>query len=269
MLLPGPPALAALLAHPVSYSLSPAMHNSAFRAAGLVGYYQACDILPSDLSQALLELRESELLGVNLSIPHKEVAVHLVDFLSPEAKAIGAINTIVRQGKKLHGLNTDAAGFMRALAEDDCHPKTAVVLGAGGAARAIVWALRHEGVKVTVWNRTFERAQHLAQAFGADWIENQNEIPAVDLIVNATSVGLNDPTVSPIPKELLTRTKAVCDLVYKPLYTKMIKDAGSLGLHTVDGLGMLLHQAALAFQAWTGVDALDSMREALERAAYA
>jgi shikimate dehydrogenase len=259
---------ACLFAHPAKHSLSPAMHNAALRSLGIAVRYEARDVLPENLVTELMALRNSNLWGVNLSIPHKEVALELVDSLSVDARAIGAINTIVNRDGVLHGLNTDAPGFMAALLEAGCNASglDVMVLGAGGAARGVSWALQQAGARVSLWNRSEARARQLCDEFGLNLVldaEFEQHVLTSSLLVNTTSVGLENPLESPLPTGVLPNSGWVCDIVYRPLETKLLQDARAAGLTAIDGLGMLVHQGALALNAWTGHDApVNIMREA-------
>ncbi|ANE44824.1 shikimate dehydrogenase family protein [Deinococcus puniceus] len=239
------------------------MHRAAFAWAGLAGSYEAVRVPPADLGAALAELRQGRILGANLSLPHKEAALPYLDSLTAAARAIGAVNTIIYREGKLLGDNTDAPGFLAALADVGVSPDgAAVVLGAGGAARAAVWALRSplgsQGRQVFVVNRTRAKAERLTADLGglaADlpeirWAE-------VGLIVNASSAGLSAPDQSPLPDfdfSPLPKSALIYDMVYKPADTRLMRDARAAGLRAENGLGMLAHQARLAFLAWTGVD---------------
>ena len=270
--------LAVLLAHPAGHSLSPAMHDAAFEALGMDGRYVAWDVPPDALADAVARLRAgADLLGANVTVPHKEAVVAHLDELTPEARRLGAVNTIVRRGGRLLGHNTDAIGLAAALAglPTPPGPGRALVLGAGGAARAALAVLRDAGANVAVFNRTHARAERLA----AEW-RSQGDVRAVaaealadavagaDWLVNTTSVGMHGgPPGSPLPEGVLPRAGAVVDLVYRPRPTPLLRAAAAAGLVTHDGLEMLLQQGAAAFEAWTGQrPPLGSMREALESA---
>ncbi len=251
-----------LLAHPAGHSLSPLLHRAAFAYAGLEGQYSALDVLPEYLESALEDLKRSDVLGCNLSLPHKEAALEHLDSVSSEAMSIGAVNTVVHRGGKLHGLNTDAPGILAALEEEGyALGGVAVVLGAGGAARAAVHALNGAGVEVWLHNRTLERASTLQAELAplGRTFERQSQIPweRVNLLVNSSSAGLGKPDESPL--ELygtfppLAGGALVYDMVYKPLETKLVRDARAAGYRAQSGLGMLVHQARLAFLEWTGV----------------
>jgi len=251
-----------LLAHPAGHSLSPLLHRAAFEYAGLEGQYSALDVLPENLPAALEALKHPDTLGCNLSLPHKEAALEHLDSVSSEAQSIGAVNTVVHRGGELHGLNTDAPGFLAALEDAGYTPGgVAVVLGAGGAARAAVYALEGAGVEVWLHNRTFERARalQLELAPKGRTFAHQREIEwaRVNLLVNSSSAGLNKPEESPLEPEAafphLADGALVYDMVYKPLETKLVRDARAAGYRAESGLGMLVHQARLAFLEWTGI----------------
>lgn len=244
-----------LYADPAAHSLSPQMHAAAFAAAGWPGRYEARRVAPQDLPVAIGELRAPDVLGANLSLPHKETALILLDDLSPAAQAIGAVNTVINRGGRLRGDNTDAPGFLAAL--DEAGAPTGglgVVLGAGGAARAAVYALHARGQEVLVVNRTPERAAALTRDLGGRAL-SAAEVPwaQVRLLVNASSAGLGDPHASPLtPLPALAPGAFVYDMVYKPAETRLMREARAAGVRAENGLGMLAHQARLAFAAWTG-----------------
>ncbi|MDV6373018.1 shikimate dehydrogenase [Deinococcus arenicola] len=246
-----------LFADPAAHSLSPQMHRAAFAHAGIAGDYVARRVLAADLPEAVAGLRGPDILGANLSLPHKESVLALLADLSPAAQAIGAVNTIIHRGGRLRGDNTDAPGFLAALADAGAPTGgLGVVLGAGGAARAAVYALKQAGYEVLIVNRTHARAQALAAELGgrAAWMETA-PWGAVTLVVNASSAGLNAPEDSPLSTfPPLNPSALVYDMVYRPAETRLLRDARAAGLRTENGLGMLAHQARLAFMAWTGTD---------------
>lgn len=274
----GAPTIAVLLAHPAGHSLSPAMHDAAFAALGIVGRYRAWDVAPADLSDALAQLRTSdELLGANVTVPHKLAVLPFLDERTEEAARLGAVNTIVRRDGRLIGHNTDAIGLAAALATlaRPPGPGSAVILGAGGAARAALAVFTAAGARVALHNRTAARAEALADAWsphGAVRLLDASGLVAAvrdaDWVVNTTSVGMHGgPPGSPLPDGLLPRRGCVIDLVYRPRPTPLLRAASAAGLATHDGLAMLLHQGAAAFEAWTGRDApVAVMQGALERA---
>ncbi|GLV47359.1 shikimate dehydrogenase (NADP(+)) [Thermus sp. LT1-2-5] len=242
----------AVLGHPVAHSLSPAMHRYALETLGLMGKYEALDTPLEALPHRLEEVRR-DYRGVNLTIPLKERALDLLDWVAPEARAIGAVNTVLNLQGRLFGFNTDAPGFLAALEAGGIPLQgPALVLGAGGAGRGVAWALREAGLEVWLWNRTPERAEALAAEFGLKavplaWARRAR------LLVNATRVGLDEPEATPLPEELFPEEGAAVDLVYRPLWTRFLKEAQARGLRVQTGLPMLAWQGALAFRIWTGL----------------
>ena len=271
-----------LIGHPVAHSFSGGMQQAAFDALGIDARYELWDRRPLDLADAVAELRGDDFLGANITIPHKEHVVPLVDRLTEEAQAIGAVNVISRDGKKLVGNNTDVAGFKSALDKlvgRQKMPRQAVVLGAGGAARAVVYALITGGFqRVVVFNRHLHRAEGLVRHFGKSaahmdlrampWHESilEAELAKTKLLVNATSIGMV-ATETPIPAELLPPDLLVMDLVYNPPQSQLLKDAAAARCTTLSGEHMLLQQGAQSFELWTGKAApLDVMQAELDRA---
>ena len=269
-----------LIGHPVAHSLSGAMQQGAFDELGIDAKYELWDRAPIELGDAIVELRGDDFLGANVTIPHKERVVPMVERLTEEASFTGAVNTLTREGKRLIGHNTDVAGFKVALDRlvgRQKMPRQAVVLGAGGGARAIVYGLIREGfTRVVVFNRHLHRAEGLVKHFGRSaahmelrampWHESiiENELTKTKLLVNATSIGLTTD-LSPIPAEALHGDLLVLDLIYSR--TKLLRDAESAGATVADGELMLLHQGAAAFTLWTGQAApLDLMQAKLAEA---
>jgi shikimate dehydrogenase len=256
---------ACLLGQPVAHSLSPALHNAAFAALGMDAHYEARDVSPADLRQAVLALRQDNCLGANVTAPHKQAVLALMDELSEEVVTLGALNTIVSESGRLSGANTDARGLARWMRQVGIDPQgeRALVLGAGGAARASVWALADLGASsVRVLNRTGERAENLIQALRPSipntelsWghLQEAAHRPAEQwhVIVNATSLGHHGsaPVVHP---GCYSRECVAIDLAYNPPETGFMVAARQAGARAENGLGMLLHQAALAFERWTG-----------------
>lgn len=240
------------------------MHNAAFAALGLKAHYEALDVPPTELGKAVADLRRAEVLGANVTVPHKLAVMPHLDDLSPEAEAIGAVNTVIHEDGHLLGHNTDAEGFLRALEAAGFDPagKRAVVLGAGGAARAVVYGLLGAGSSVHIHNRTVRKAQALASAFRhgeAEPLAKDELMRAVrgcDLLVNTTSVGMEtggrDPDVSPLLGDTLPERGLVCDIIYKPAETRLLRSAAAAGLDTQNGLPMLVYQGAASFERWTG-----------------
>jgi shikimate dehydrogenase len=269
-----------LIGHPVAHSLSGAMQQAAFDELGIDAKYELWDRPPIELADAVAELRTEDFLGANVTIPHKERVVPMVDRLTEEGAATGAVNTITREGKRLIGHNTDVAGFKVALDKlvgRQKMPKQAVVLGAGGGARAVVYGLIREGFqRVIVFNRHLHRAEGLVKHFGRTaahmelrampWHESiiEVEIAKTKLLVNATSIGLTSD-VSPAPATALHEELLVLDLIYSR--TRLLRDADAANATTADGELMLLHQGAAAFTLWTGQPApLELMRSKLAEA---
>lgn len=266
-----------LLAHPAGHSISPAMHAAAFAALGLEHRYRAVDVAPARLAEAVARLREPCMLGANVTIPHKEAVLALMDSLTPAARAIGAVNTVVPVGRALEGDNTDAEGFLAALTERGIDPVGAdcVVLGAGGAARAVVWALAGVGARVQIHNRNEARARALQDAmvpFGCVSLlesgQREHAVRGCALLVNTTSVGMQGATAgSPLPEGWLPERGAVVDLVYRPPQTLLLQRARAAGLETQNGLPMLVHQGAASFRRWLELDPpVGVMRAAAEEA---
>jgi shikimate dehydrogenase len=272
-----------LIGHPVAHSLSAAMQQAAFDALGIDARYELLDRAPAELAATVEELRGEDVLGANITIPHKERALTLMDRLTEEAHATGAVNTVTREGKRLVGHNTDVPGFkaaLDALVGRQKMPRAAVVLGAGGGARAVVHGFITEGFqRVIVFNRHLHRAESLVRFFtrsaahmelkAMPWHESviEAELAKTRILVNTTAVGLaSDET--PIPAELLPPELLVLDLVYTPRETRLLREARAAGATTtMNGELMLLRQGAAAFELWTGQGApLDLMREQLEAA---
>lgn len=270
-----------LIGHPVAHSFSAALQQAAFDALEINARYELWDRRPIDLPGAIAELRGDEFLGANVTIPDKEHVVSLVDRLTEEAQATGAVNTISREGKKLVGHNTDVAGFKVALDKlvgRQKMPRQAVVLGAGGAARAVVYSLITEGFqRIVIFNRHLHRGEALVKHFGRNaahmdlrampWHESvlEAEIARAKVLVNATAVGMAAGE-TPIPAELLSPDLLVMDLIYNPAQTQLLKDAQAAGDTVLGGELMLLQQGARAFELWTGKPApMEVMQAELER----
>jgi shikimate dehydrogenase len=266
-----------LIGHPVAHSLSGAMQQAAFDSAGIDARYELWDRAPIELADAINEVRGDEFLGANVTIPHKERVVPMIDKLSEEAQATGAVNTLTREGRRLVGHNTDVPGFVAALDKlvgRQKMPRAAVVLGAGGGARAVVYGLiRASFQRVIIFNRHLHRAEGLVKFFGRSaahmdlkampWHESiiESELAKTKVLINATSIGLASD-VSPVPAEVITSDLLVLDLIYNR--TRLLRDAEAAGAVANDGETMLLHQGAAAFALWTGQQApLEVMSQAL------
>jgi len=253
-----------VIGHPIKHSRSPLIHGTWLAEHGIDGSYEAIDVAPEQLPAFVARLRAGEFAGGNVTIPHKEAVFALCDSVDPLAQTIGAANTLVRQPDgRIHGFNTDYMGFLGNLEQNA--PgwaqglERAIVLGAGGAARAILVALREQGVpEIVLLNRTPEKAEALAREIAGPFVpgalaDYPRYAPAAGLVVNTTSIGMHDTRFEALDLALLPRTALVTDIVYVPLVTPLLADARALGLRTVDGLGMLLHQAIPGFEAWFGL----------------
>lgn len=271
----GVSSFAGVLGWPLTYTLSPVIHNAAFRKVGLDWVYLQWPVPPEELGDAVAGLRALGAMGASVTMPHKEEIVKLLDGLSGDARALGAVNTIHRLGHRLIGHNTDVDGFRAFLEEDagvDLEGKSCLVLGAGGAARAVVKALSDLGAaRIAIAARTPERGEEVTAQVGhgesrvCDWNEASAEAEAADVIVNATPVGMREG--DPLPSTSFNSGQVVVDLVYDPPSTEMVERARSAGADAWGGLGMLVHQAAAAFRIWTGQDPpLETMSAAALRA---
>lgn len=254
--------LAGIIGHPVAHSLSPVFQEAAFRASGLDVAYERWDTLAEALAGRLVSLRDAKYLGANVTIPHKEAVIPLLDELGGQSARVGAVNTIVNRSGRLFGFNTDGPGFVAALRnEASWEPagKSVLLLGAGGAARGIAFALAEVRARVSIWNRTPERAIRLASDVGAGSAATPGNDPAgYDAIVNCTSVGMHGggaESASPCDLSGAKEGALAVDIVYAPERTPFLAEAERLGLKTLGGLPMLIYQGALAFELWTGVTA--------------
>jgi shikimate dehydrogenase len=267
---------------PVAHSKSPQMHESAARALGIALRYECFEVAPDGLAEAVRAKHSTGIDGYNLTVPHKVAIMSLIDEVAPAARAIGAVNTVVRRGGRYLGDNTDAPGFVRSLEEAGVQLSGAhvVVLGAGGAARAAVVGLAQAGAAdIRVRSRRPEQSEALCRSLAgtvgcslkaAALDEAGRHFDGASLLVQATSATLASSPVAQafaesVPIEALPEEAAVVDMVYEPLQTAVLARAEARGLQTIDGLGMLLHQGAIAFEMWTGMKPpLDVMRAALK-----
>ena len=270
-----------VMGDPIEHSLSPLIHNAAFKHFGLNAVYLPFHVRPEALGLAFEGIRAFEMKGVNLTIPFKQTAIEFVDEIPEDLdKVTGAINTVVNRGGQLYGYNTDGVGFLTSLQEDlsfDPEGKTVLLLGAGGSACGVVFALaRTHAECIYIFNRTHERALGLTD-FAQPYFP-ETEIRAlgsleevfsekIDLVVNTTSCGMKGNGGSPMDLKKLTHKASVYDLVYSPLETPLLKSAKALGWPAANGLGMLAAQAALSFELWTGEKegVRNVMREALKK----
>jgi len=276
-----------IFGHPLSHTLSPAMHEAAFRELGIEAHYIVLDLAPAVFKELMRQTSRISLSGFNVTVPYKETVIPYLDQVRPEARAIGAVNTVYRERKKWVGTNTDMEGFLLALMKDGgFRPsgKRAVILGAGGAARAVVYGLAREGASEILISDCFpEKADKIArdmcqlfpravfQAALAGTPEVKEAVQKADVIINATPLGLkpSDPLV--VPESWIPRAghskKFLMDLVYNPAVTPFLKAGKRKGHETLNGLGMLLYQGARALEHWTGRKApVPVMRHALLQA---
>ena len=275
MSISGRTAVCGIVGDPIEHSLSPAMQNAAFEAAGLDFVYVAFRLWRGAARECAAAMRTLNLRGLNVTVPHKVELLPYLDVVDPGAARIGAVNTIVNDGGRLTGHNTDAVGFLQGLEASGIALQGAevVVLGAGGAARAVVFSLVEWGARVTVLNRDETRAEALANDVSASYGRSvahgslgeqalQSLVPGAALLVNTTSVGMHPLTdATPCPAALLRPGLAVCDIVYNQRPTLLLREAAMRGAKTVDGVEMLVWQGARAFELWTGVVApVDMMR---------
>lgn len=278
--LSGKARVCGIIGDPVTYSMSPTMHNAAFAHLGLDFVYVPFKVTAAGLRDALRGVLGLGIRGLNVTVPHKEAVIPFLDRIEPLAAKIGAVNTIANEGGVLLGENTDAPGFLRALRERNVDPtgQSLVVLGAGGASRAISLVLAERCLELTICNRTPARGRQLAEAVSslsparvsaaglgseqATWA-----LARADILVNATSVGMGaDATESPIQPELLRPGMVVVDIVYNPPRTRLLQHAEAAGARAIGGIDMLVWQGALAFERWTGMEApVSIMRRAVLR----
>jgi shikimate dehydrogenase len=250
---------AGIIGWPVSHSRSPALHGEWLRRYGIAGEYVRLPVPPEDLAARLRALPDAGFVGANLTIPHKEAGLALCDMLDDSARRAGAVNTLVFRAGGIVGSNTDGYGFIANLGAHGVDPARgpALILGAGGAARAIGAALQDAGAAVMFCNRSAERAALLAAALPPagvlDWADRAAALGDFALLVNATSLGMVHQPGLEMDLGRAATDLAVADIVYAPLETELLRDAGARGLLAVEGLGMLLHQAVAGFAAWFGV----------------
>jgi shikimate dehydrogenase len=261
MIEPNPPR-AGVVGWPIEHSRSPMIHRYWLKQLGIAGSYEKFAVRPGEFLEFAARIREGELVGANVTVPHKEAAFAACDDRTPVAEALGAVNTLWRQDGRLMGDNTDVAGFLANM--DEATPRwaerrrLAIVIGAGGAARAIVYALISRGFeRVAIVNRTQARAETLAAHFGGSttvmaWSDLSKNLGEADLLVNSSSLGMVGQPPLAVGLSALPQRAIVADIVYVPLRTSLIEAASARGLRTVEGLGMLLHQAAPAFARWFG-----------------
>jgi len=264
----GKTGMCGLIGDPVEHSLSPVIQNAAFEALGLNYVYVAFTVRQNDLGNVILGVRGLGFRGLNVTMPHKIDVIQYLDKLDDTAKKIGSVNTIVNEEGNLIGYTTDGIGALNALRYKgvDLSGRKIVVLGAGGASRSVSFTLADEAEELVILNRTFQRAKKLVDDISnllgdsakirAGRLSNgtlKKELEDADIVVNATSVGMNPQnTETPVDRGLLHHGIVVFDLVYEPLETRLLREARRVGAETVDGLAMLVHQGAASFEIWTG-----------------
>lgn len=282
MKITGAAKIIGIFGDPVGHTLSPAIHNAAFERLGLPYVYVPFHVKPAELKKAIEAIRALDMPGINITIPHKERALKFLDEADEDARRIGAVNTIVNMEGRLIGYNTDGTGYLRSLREETgfkAAGKNIIIIGAGGAARSIFYAiLTHKPERVVLANRTVKRARALADEFGRRFnvkIEasgaGKDALEAYSkdshLVVNTTSLGMMGEGRLDFPLESLPENAVVSDIVYRPLKTEFIKGAEKRALKVHTGLGMLIHQGAIGFELWTGRKApVEVMRKAALKA---
>ena len=264
----GKTRICGVIGDPIEHTMSPVMHNAAFNQLGLDYLYIAFRVRKEELGKAIEGMRALNIIGLNVTIPHKVTIIPFLDELDPLADRIGAVNTVVNSDGVLQGYNTDATGFLQALLDRGVKPKgkNVVILGAGGASRAISFILADRGANLVILNRLLELdwaeklAYEITEAFKKEVkaLELNEEnlatvLEGADILVNATSVGMSpDTDETPVPAKLLKPSLVVFDVVYNPTQTRLMREAEAAGAKTIGGLDMLVWQGALAFEKWTG-----------------
>jgi len=262
-----------VIGHPIEHSLSPPMQRAALRELGLDYHYDKFDVKPGELENFVSDAREN-FLGFNVTVPHKVEIIRFLDNLSKEAELIGAVNTVKFENGSATGFNTDGLGALRALEEagQQANGKKVLILGAGGASRAISFQLAMEGAEISIFDKISEKAGELAgdiqEKLNKEVVildSSPEKLDEFDILINATPVGMSPNTDnSPLPGELLNPSLMVMDIVYNPLETKLLNEAKEAGCKTVNGTGMLVNQGAESLKIWLGVDApVETMRNTL------
>ncbi|MEK4663210.1 shikimate dehydrogenase [Priestia sp. FSL H7-0729] len=275
---PSLPVLLGVMGDPIAHSKSPAMHNAALLAAGVNGMYMPLHVLPDRLEGAVRGIVALGYRGVNVTIPHKEQVMQYLDVIDESARLIGAVNTIVNEGGTLTGYNTDGIGYVRSLKEEavpELEGKRIAVLGAGGAARGVIYALALEKPEhIHILNRTADRAIALAsdlrghglgEISGSGLEDVARVLATADIVINTTSAGMH-PHVDDVPVDpsLIREGAAVSDLIYNPLETRLLRESRMRGCTVHGGLGMFVYQGAVAFEHWLGIPApVETMRQAV------
>ena len=263
---------AAVIGDPVLHSLSPTIYNAAFEHDQINWSYSAVNITGEQVSDALEEMRQSEVGGLSVTMPHKEIVAHLVDETTRHAERLGAVNCVSKNGSTLVGHNTDGEGFIKAIeaeTKERAEGKSYLVIGAGGAAKAVTLALGEAGAsEVIVSSRNASKSRKAASLAGQVGRSGSlSEAEGVDVIINATPIGMRgagNEDQLPLPVEAMHKGQIIVDLIYHPLQTEFLKNASRIGARTMNGIGMLIHQAALQYTLWTNKEApLDVMQDAV------
>jgi shikimate dehydrogenase len=277
MTITGKTRVCGVIGDPIEHTLSPLMHNAAFEALKLDYVFLAFKVKPAEVGNAIAGMRALNIRGLNVTMPHKSTIMNFLDRIDLSAQIINSVNTILNKESTLFGFNTDGVGALKALRENGVEPKgrKVLLLGAGGAARAIAYTMAKEADELAVLNRTGKQAQNLAKllektankkivAGSLSPSEIQHNIQDSDILINATSVGMKPKAdESPVSPKLLRRNLAIMDIVYNPLETKLAKDAKAAGAQVVSGVEMLIYQGAASFEIWTGKSApVEVMRKA-------
>jgi shikimate dehydrogenase len=261
-----------LFGYPVEHSLSPAMHNAAFAYLNMDCCYVTFPVTPEQLAGAVQSIRALHLGGVNITVPHKEKVIPFLDAVSEEVSFIGAVNTIAHKDGFLKGYNTDGRGFMESLSEAGipCERKRVLIIGAGGACRAIGYYLCQKAAQLQIFDIDEDKRERVVKDLGTlcgnvTSVKKLDTLHDIDILINATPLGLRDTDPSPLGISLISRTMTVCDLIYRD--TALLRAASEKGCRTLNGLGMLLHQGVLAFEIWTGIrPPVEIMRKAIQTA---
>lgn len=262
---------AAVIGHPIAHSKSPLIHNYWMKQNGINGTYEAINVAPENLKEKISEMIVQDYDGFNVTVPHKQSIITLCDSIDKTAEKIGAVNTVIIKDRKLYGTNTDVFGFIQNIKSQSSFNfknKTAAILGAGGAARAVIYGLMNEDIgQIKLLNRTRKNAEELAILYPdigqiIDWSERMQAIENIDFLVNTTSLGMQGKPTLELNLDRLSPHAIVSDVVYAPLMTDLLNDAVGRGNKVVTGIGMLLHQARPAFEAWTNI--LPEVTEELE-----
>ncbi|MCS7120936.1 MAG: shikimate dehydrogenase [Candidatus Bathyarchaeota archaeon] len=276
----GKTRVCALIGDPVEHSLSPFIHNAAFEHLGLDYVYVVFRVKSEDLGKAIIGIKGLGIHGINVTMPHKIDVIRYLDELDESAKTACSVNTILNDNGKLIGYTTDGAGALMAMKYNNVDPfgKRILILGAGGASRSISFTLAKVAKKIVILNRTVKKAEMLAGNLMNSGVAsevlafelNKENLEAMlsdsDILINATSIGMNSDTETPVPPNLLRRNLVVFDLVYEPIETRLLRDAKLAGAKTIDGLSMLVHQGAASFEIWTGIKApIDLMLKVAKR----